>query len=147
MRLFPVIMCGGSGTRLWPASRPSRPKQFIPLAGNRSPFQEAVARVAPLAADGGRIVVIGGALHRRAILEQLLEIGVEAAVLLEPESRDSAAAMAAAAHWTLAQDPTAVNVFLASDHHVPDHAAFREAALKAAKAAETGRIEIGRAHV
>ncbi|MCH4269913.1 MAG: AGE family epimerase/isomerase [Brevundimonas sp.] len=140
MRLFPVIMCGGSGTRLWPASRLSRPKQFMPLAGNRSPFQETVTRVAPLVAENGRIVVIGGALHRRTILEQLLEIDVDAAVLLEPESRDSAAAMAAAAHWTLMQEPAAVNVFLASDHHVPDHAAFRAAVLKAVKAAEAGRI-------
>lgn len=97
-------------------------------------------RAAPLVAQGGRILVIGGATHRRAILEQLLETGVEAAVLLEPESRDSAAAMAAATYWTLAQEPNAVNVFLPSDHHVPDHVAFREAVFEAALAAEAGRI-------
>lgn len=85
-------------------------------------------------------MVIGGALHRRVILKQLSEIGVDAAVLLEPEGRDSAAAMAAATHWTLAQEAEAVNVFLASDHHVPDHAAFRQAVLKATEAAQIGRI-------
>ncbi|HBV13626.1 MAG TPA: mannose-1-phosphate guanylyltransferase, partial [Brevundimonas sp.] len=113
MRLYPVVMCGGAGTRLWPASRPSRPKQFIPLSGNRSLFQETVLRVAPLAEDGGQLVIIGGASHRSAILEQLHEIGVEAQVLLEPEARDSAAAMAAAAAWTAANDANGVNVFVA----------------------------------
>lgn len=97
--IFPVIMCGGSGTRLWPASRPSRPKQFIPLSGNRSLFQETVERVVDLAGSEGRLIVIGGAGHRQAICEQLKELGRDAIVLLEPEARESAAAMAAAAIW------------------------------------------------
>ena len=71
MALYPVIMCGGAGTRLWPASRPSRPKQFIPLAGNRSLFQETVVRVAPLAGDEGRLIVVGGVRHRDWIVDQL----------------------------------------------------------------------------
>ncbi|MAL57800.1 MAG: mannose-1-phosphate guanylyltransferase, partial [Brevundimonas sp.] len=87
-------MCGGSGTRLWPASRPSRPKQFIPLAGNRSLFQETAVRVAALADHGGELVVVGGEAHKQTILDQLEEIGVTAAVILEPEGRDSSAAMA-----------------------------------------------------
>ena len=95
--IYPVIMCGGSGTRLWPASRPSLPKQFIALAGNRSLFQETVARVAGLCQNGGELVVVGGLSHKRAILDQLDEIGVCAVILLEPEGRDSSAAMAAAA--------------------------------------------------
>ena len=76
MALYPVIMCGGAGTRLWPASRPSRPKQFIPLAGNRSLFQETVARVAPLGGDEGMLIVVGGLCavlwryHRRRLREQ-----------------------------------------------------------------------------
>lgn len=140
MRLYPVVMCGGAGTRLWPASRPSRPKQFIPLSGNRSLFQEAVLRVAPLAEDAGQLVIIGGVNHRSAILEQLHEIGVEAQVLLEPEARDSAAAMAAAAAWTAANDADGVNVFVASDHHIPDHKAFREAVRRAGKGAIENRI-------
>lgn len=140
MTLYPVIMCGGAGTRLWPASRPSRPKQFIPLSGNRSLFQEAVLRVAPLTADGGRLLVVGGVAHREAILNQLAEVGVSAQILLEPEARDSAAAMAVAAAWTIQRDPDGINIFVAADHHIPDHDAFCEAALQAAAAARDGLI-------
>jgi mannose-1-phosphate guanylyltransferase/mannose-6-phosphate isomerase len=140
MAFFPVIMCGGAGTRLWPASRPSRPKQFIPLSSNRSLFQEAVARVSPLAGDEGRLIVVGGLRHRRWIVDQLGELDVEAQVLLEPEARDSAAAMAAAAAWAARQDPEAVIAFVASDHHIPDHEAFRTAMNDAAGSAREGRI-------
>lgn len=139
LTLYPVIMCGGSGTRLWPASRPSRPKQFIPLSGNRSLFQDAVLRVAPLA-GGGRLIVVGGIVHRKAILEQLEQLGVTAQVLLEPEARDSAAAMGAAAAWTERLDPHGVNVFVASDHHIPDHEAFQSAVRRAGETALEGRI-------
>lgn len=140
MALYPVIMCGGAGTRLWPASRPSRPKQFIPLAGNRSLFQETVARVAPLAGDRGRLIVVGGLRHREWIVDQLGELEVEGQVLLEPEARDSAAAMAAAAAWAARHDPDAVIAFVASDHHIPDHEAFRKAVSEAAASAVDGRI-------
>lgn len=142
MALYPVIMCGGAGTRLWPASRPARPKQFIPLAGNRSLFQETVLRVAPLAADGGTTVIVAGVNHRPWILEQLAELDLleKVQVLLEPEAKDSAAAMAAAAVWTQRQDPEGVNIFVASDHHVPDVKAFRQAATDAAEGARRGRI-------
>lgn len=134
-------MCGGAGTRLWPASRPSRPKQFVPLAGNRSLFQSAVARAAPLVEQGGRLIVVGGVVHRAWIMDQLGELEVEAQVLLEPEARDSAAAMAAAALWAVRHDPDAVLVFIASDHHIPDHEAFRAAVTEAvAGATADGRI-------
>lgn len=126
---------------MWPSSRPSRPKQFIPLSGNRSLFQEATLRVAPLVAEtAGEIIVVGGMSHRQAILDQLAQIGVEARVLLEPSARDSAAAMAAAAAWTARRDPAGINVFVASDHHIPDAEGFRIAALRAADAASGGRI-------
>ncbi|CAN5208033.1 mannose-1-phosphate guanylyltransferase/mannose-6-phosphate isomerase [soil metagenome] len=140
MKIYPVIMCVCSCTRLWPASRPSRPKQFIPLAGNRSLFQDTVLRVSPLAEGGGRLIVVAGISHRPWIVEQLDEIGVEAHVLLEPEARDSAAAMAAAAAWTEREDPEGVNAFVASDHHIPDHAAFQEAVRAAAVSASDGRV-------
>lgn len=140
MSLFPVIMCGGSGTRLWPASRPSRPKQFIPLAGNRSLFQDTVARVAELAGDDGRLIIISGSAHRDTIADQLSEIGVDAQVLLEPEARDSAAAMAAAAAWVVRHDPQGVLAFVASDHYIPDDKAFREAISEASKGAREGQI-------
>lgn len=138
--LYPVIMCGGAGTRLWPASRPSRPKQFIPLAGNRSLFQDTVLRVAGLAEGGGALIVVGGVAHRGWIVDQLEEIGVQAQVLLEPEPRDSAAAMAAAAVWTARRDPAGINAFVASDHHIPDDEAFRAAVSIAAKEAAQDRI-------
>jgi mannose-1-phosphate guanylyltransferase/mannose-6-phosphate isomerase len=138
--IYPVIMCGGSGTRLWPASRPSLPKQFIPLAGNRSLFQETVSRVAALADKGGELIVVGGIAHKRAILEQLEEIGIAAVILLEPEGRDSSAAMAAAALWTARRTPDAVNLFVASDHHIPDAKAFRRSVKEAVPAAAQGRI-------
>lgn len=140
MALFPVIMCGGAGTRLWPASRPSRPKQFLSLVGARSPFQETVARVVPLVRGEGRLVVVGGLAHRDWIIDQLAELGVEAQILLEPEGRDSAPAMTAAAVWVSQQDPEGVVAFIASDHHIPDHLAFQTALLEAARATEAGRI-------
>lgn len=140
MAFYPVIMCGGAGTRLWPASRPSRPKQFIPLAGNRSLFQETAIRVAPLAGQGGSLIVVGGAGHRDWIVDQLAEVDIEAQVLLEPEARDSAAAMAAAAVWAQRHDSEAIIGFVASDHHIPDHEAFRNAVVRAAEGAGQGRI-------
>jgi len=140
MAFFPVIMCGGSGTRLWPASRPSRPKQFIALAGNRSLFQDTVERVAGLAAGGGRLIVVGGIAHGEVIADQLSEIGIEAQVLLEPQPRDSAAAMAAAAAWVRRHDPEGVICFVASDHYIPDATAFRRAVMEAAPEARNGRI-------
>jgi mannose-1-phosphate guanylyltransferase/mannose-6-phosphate isomerase len=140
MKIYPVIMCGGSGARLWPASRPSRPKQFIPLSGNRSLFQDTALRVAPLADGGGRLIVVAGVSHRQWVIEQLDEIGVEAHVLLEPEARDSAAAMAAAAAWTERADRAGVNAFVASDHHIPDEAAFQDAVRTAAESAAKGRV-------
>lgn len=140
MTLYPIIMCGGAGTRLWPASRPSRPKQFIALAGNRSLFQETVTRVAALAEGDGKVVVIAGISHQEAIETQLLEIAEEAQLLLEPEARDSAAAMAAAALWVQQRDPEGIIVFVASDHYVPDPGAFRTSVIRAAGAAANGRI-------
>ena len=135
MALYPVIMCGGAGARLWPASRPSRPKQFLALVGERSLFQETVARCAPLASGAGRLVVVAGVAHAGWIDRQLADLGVEATVLLEPEPRDSAPAMAAAAAWIAARDPQGVAAFVASDHFIPDHDAFRRAVREAAEAA------------
>jgi len=137
---YPVIMCGGSGTRLWPASRPSRPKQFIPLLGPLSSFQQTVLRLAGVE-NAAAPVIVAGRIHAAAIQEQLAALGVEATLLLEPEARDSAPAMAAAAAWVAAQDPAGVMVVCASDHHVPDAGAFRAAVnLAARSAADDGLI-------
>lgn len=139
MTIYPVIMCGGAGSRLWPASRPGRPKQFLPLVGDLSLFQSTVLRVAPLAADG-RVIVVAGAGHADAVAAQLAEIGAEATVLLEPEARDSGPAMAAAAAFIERLDPDGVAAIMASDHHIPDAEAFRDAVRTAAAEAANGRI-------
>jgi len=110
------------------------------LSGNRSLFQETALRVAPLAGDDGGLIVVAGICHRPWIVEQLEEIGLTAQVLLEPEARDSAAAMAAAAAWTHRRDPDGINAFVASDHHIPDHEAFRDAVRAAADGAAQGRV-------
>lgn len=139
MAIYPVILCGGAGTRLWPASRPARPKQFIDLISDLSLFQETVRRVAPLA-HGGRIVVVAGRDHRGYVEAQLSALGVEGDLILEPIGRDSAPAMAAAALWIEQIDPDGTAVFVASDHYIPDARAFREAVIAAVAAAESGRI-------
>lgn len=140
MAIFPVILCGGAGTRLWPASRPSRPKQFIDLVSDLSLFQETALRAAPLTETGGRLLVVSGQDHRRYVEDQLSALGIEATVLLEPEGRESAPAMAAAAALIAREAPNGVALFVASDHHIPAAAAFRRAVLEALPAAEAGRI-------
>ncbi|KQY84866.1 AGE family epimerase/isomerase [Brevundimonas sp. Root1423] len=140
MAIFPVILCGGAGTRLWPASRPARPKQFIDLASDLSLFQETALRTAPLTHGGGRLLVVSGQAHRGFVDDQLAALGLEATILLEPEGRESAPAMAAAAAWIARAAPDGVALFVASDHHIPDAEAFRAAVREALPTAEAGRI-------
>lgn len=134
MSIYPVIMCGGAGVRLWPESRPSRPKQFLPLVSERSLFQRTAERMAPLA-DDGRLLVVTGARHLAAAQEQLSGIGLSATFLVEPEARDSAPAAAAAAVWVAGRAPGGVAAIVASDHHIEDDDAFRAAIRTAATAA------------
>lgn len=138
--IYPVIMCGGSGTRLWPSSRADRPKQFLDLAGERSLFQDTVERVAPLAEGGGALIVVAGEAHRPWVETQLEALNREAVVLLEPEPRDSGPAMAAAAAYVARRDPEGVIAFVASDHHLPQGEAFRQAIRTAAGQARQGHI-------
>ncbi|MEW5685030.1 MAG: AGE family epimerase/isomerase [Pseudomonadota bacterium] len=137
--MHPVILCGGRGERLWPASRASRPKPFLALAGTLSGFQETVLRARPLAGDGG-LLVVGGEAHAGLIAEQLSQVGATATVLLEPAPRDTAAAVAAAAAFVAARQPDAVLVLLPADHHIPDGEAFRSAIDAALPAARDGAI-------
>ncbi|MBW8303952.1 MAG: AGE family epimerase/isomerase, partial [Brevundimonas sp.] len=140
MVICPVILCGGAGTRLWPASRPNRPKQFLDLVGELSLFQETAMRVAPLTGSGGRLVVVAGESHREAVVQQLAALSLDATVLLEPEGRDSAAAMAAAALWISRRTKDGVALFVASDHHIPDREAFRRSVMQGAPVAASGEI-------
>jgi mannose-1-phosphate guanylyltransferase/mannose-6-phosphate isomerase len=138
-RIIPLIMCGGAGTRLWPASREGRPKQFLRLFGARSTFQDTVLRVSDPSLFG-RPIVITNAAYRFMVLEQLNEIGLEADILLEPARRDSGPAIAAGAAFALTRDAEAVVLALAADHVVRDPAAFVEACRKALSVANAGRI-------
>ena len=138
-RIIPLIMCGGAGTRLWPASREVRPKQFLPLFGTRSTFQDTLLRVSD-ATLFERPVIITNVAYRFMVLEQLAEIGIEADVLLEPVRRDSGPAIAAGAVFAHARNADAVVLALAADHMVRDTAAFIAACRQGLVAAADGRI-------
>lgn len=131
--ILPVILCGGSGTRLWPASRESLPKQFSRLVSEtESTFQATAARVADHGAFG-RLSVLTQVEARFIVAEQLKEAGVPADILLEPERRDSAAAVAVAACHAARIDSKAIVLILAADHVIGDTAAFVAAGRAAAE--------------
>jgi mannose-1-phosphate guanylyltransferase/mannose-6-phosphate isomerase len=137
--IVPLIMCGGAGTRLWPASREGRPKQFLPLFGPHSTFQNTMQRVSDPTLFGRPIVITNGN-YRFLVAEQLSEIGVQADILLEPARRDSGPAIAAGAAFARARGGDPVVVALASDHVVNDPAGFAAVCRQARDAAEAGRI-------
>jgi mannose-1-phosphate guanylyltransferase/mannose-6-phosphate isomerase len=124
---------------LWPASREVRPKQFLPLFGARSTFQDTVLRVSD-AALFERPIVITNAAYRFMVLEQLAEIGLEADILLEPVRRDSGPAIAAGAVFAETRDSNAIVLALAADHVVQDTAAFIAACRQGLVAASSGHI-------
>src|ERR1700752_4441007 len=136
-KIIPLIMCGGAGTRLWPASREVRPKQFLPLFGARSTFQDTLVRVSDESLFE-RAIVITNAAYRFMVLEQLAQIGIRADVLLEPARRDSGPAIAAGAAFALERDKDAVVLALAADHVVRDTPAFLDACRQGLVAAEEG---------
>src|SRR5664280_2006160 len=138
-RIIPLIMCGGAGTRLWPASREVHPKQFLPLFGARSTFQNTLLRVSD-AALFERPIVITNKAYRFMVLEQLAEIGLDADVLLEPMRRDSGPAIAAGAAFAQIRDGEAVVLALAADHVVRDTSAFVAACRQGLVAADAGNI-------
>jgi len=132
-------MCGGAGTRLWPASREGRPKQFLQLFGPHSTFQETIRRVSDPALFGRPIVVTNNQ-YRFLVAEQLAAIGVEADIMLEPMRRDSGPAIAAGAVFAVRRGGDPVIVALAADHVVADAAAFANTCSLAADAAAADRI-------
>ncbi|GJE79535.1 mannose-1-phosphate guanylyltransferase/mannose-6-phosphate isomerase [Methylorubrum thiocyanatum] len=138
--ILPVILCGGSGTRLWPASRESMPKQFTPLVDpTTSTFQATIRRVADPAVFA-RPTVIASAESRFIVAEQLAQTGIAADILLEPERRDSAAAVAVAALHGARRGPETVVLVMAADHVIEDASAFARAAREAALGARLGQI-------
>ena len=145
-QVWPVVMAGGSGTRLWPLSRSGFPKQFLVLSGNTSLFQQAVSRLNGLAdshIDVAAPVVVGNEEHRFLVLDQLREIKSEpSAVLLEPMGRNTAPAVTLAALQALESGHDPVLVVTPADQTVTDGAAFTASLRRAVKAAAEGAITI-----
>ncbi|HEX3502176.1 MAG TPA: mannose-1-phosphate guanylyltransferase/mannose-6-phosphate isomerase [Xanthobacteraceae bacterium] len=137
--IVPLIMCGGAGTRLWPASREGRPKQFLSLFGSESTFQDTIRRVSDPTLFGKPIVITNNQ-YRFLVAEQLAAIGVEADILLEPLRRDSGPAIAAGAAFAAKRDGDPLIVALAADHVVTDAAAFAKVCGLAASAAAADRV-------
>jgi len=141
-QIIPVILSGGSGTRLFPISRELWPKQLLTLTSNRSLIQETADRVR----DFGPPIIISNQEHRFAIAQQMREIGIlPLAHLLEPAARNTAAAIAAVAHWAHAHAPGAMLLVLPSDHAIAETSAFL-AAIDCARSAlqsETGLATFG----
>lgn len=143
MKIYPVIMCGGSGTRLWPVSTSRNPKQFVNLVSDTSLFRQTIVRLAPgeddldLAAP----IVISNARYLDLIHAQLAADAIEPlAILLEPCARNTAAVAALAAEFVGRIDPKGLVLLLPSDHFIGNAGAFRQAIAEAAAIAEAGHI-------
>ena len=132
--ITPVILCGGSGTRLWPLSRKSFPKQFVPLVGDKSLLQLTLERVAGL---GPRVLAVAAEEHRFLVADSMRLAGVHGTEILEPMARNTAAAMALAA---LHVAPEEFLLFCPADHHIPDAVAFARTMKEGLTAAANGML-------
>ncbi|KXG85242.1 mannose-1-phosphate guanylyltransferase [Agrobacterium bohemicum] len=140
-KIIPVLLAGGAGSRLWPVSRDQLPKQFQPLVGNLSTYQQTLQRVNDEALYGEPLVITNEDFRFFA-RRQAEEIDLTATVVLEPARRDSAAAMAAAAVLAERREPGSLVLALAADHVVLDNDKFSEAVKLGASAAEQGNIVV-----
>ena len=138
-KILPVILCGGAGTRLWPRSREGFPKQFLPLLGSTSTFEETLRRVGDKAIFDNPMIVTSEAF-RFIVSDQMHRNGVEGRIVLEPMRRDSGPAIAAAAEMAHAVHPETVLLILAADHAVKEADLFVSTVLDGLKAAEMGAI-------
>ena len=137
--ITPVILCGGSGTRLWPLSRKSYPKQFVPMIGDGSLFQQSARRFS--GPEFAAPVVVTNSDFRFIVTQQLGDVGIDPGpVLIEPEGRNTAPALLAAAMVVAQNDPEAMILAAPSDHYIKDADAFRASVLAGRTAAEAGRI-------
>jgi mannose-1-phosphate guanylyltransferase/mannose-6-phosphate isomerase len=140
MKIYPVILSGGAGTRLWPLSRAALPKQLLPLVTDKTMLQDTALRLAGRAGMMAPLIVCGNE-HRFLVAEQMREIGVQPlGILLEPVGRNTAPAVAAAAHYLKAVDPQAVMLVLPADHVIKDVDAFYAAIERAAAQVEGGAL-------
>ena len=134
MNLQPVILSGGSGTRLWPASRESHPKQLLSLFGRHSMLQETLLRVPEAAAAP---ILVGNEEYRFMVAEQIRQLGIDAELLLEPVGRNTAPALTLAALLASGKgDP--ILLVMPADHSIADRKSFREAVTAALVAAQDG---------
>ncbi|MDA8165667.1 MAG: mannose-1-phosphate guanylyltransferase/mannose-6-phosphate isomerase, partial [Desulfobacteraceae bacterium] len=137
--IIPVVLAGGSGTRLWPLSRELYPKQFLSLHGEKTLLQETLARVRGMEGCGKPLVICNND-HRFLVAEQLREIDAEAAILIEPVGRNTAPAVTVAALEGMAQEDDPVLLVLPADHVIEDEGAFREAVRFGISFAVDGRL-------
>lgn len=137
--LIPVLLCGGVGSRLWPVSRETHPKQFQPLAGELSMLQETLQRTSGL--EESAPIVVCNEDHRFMVAQQLHQVGLRArALILEPQGRNTAPAVALAALHAQANNPGALLLVLPADHVIRDSGAFAEAVGRAVPLAGQGRL-------
>jgi len=143
MKIHPVLLCGGSGTRLWPLSRKSYPKQFTRLVGDQTLFQAAASRLSGTqgVVEFAAPVIVTDSDFRFIVTEQLQEIGIDpGAILIEPEGRNTAPAVLASALYLHAADPEAVLLVAPSDHVMPDADAFRTSVAAGVPTLGEGRL-------
>ncbi|CAH1669058.1 MAG: mannose-1-phosphate guanylyltransferase/mannose-6-phosphate isomerase [Chelatococcus sp.] len=139
-RIMPVLLSGGTGTRLWPLSREAYPKQLLPLASDKTMLQETARRVEDRSTFMAP-VVIANAEHRFVIAEQLRGLGIEdATIVLEPVGRNTAPAAATAALIAVNEDPDAIILLMPADHVVSDPKAFLNAVETGVAAADAGKL-------
>lgn len=137
--IYPVILSGGAGTRLWPLSRELYPKQLLPLVSENSLLQDTARRAT--GAEFAAPLIVCNDEHRFIIAEQLRQMAIKPrAIVLEPAARNTAPAVATAAILLLRDDPDALMLVLPSDHTIGDEAAFARAVAAAAAAARSGRL-------
>jgi len=140
MKIYPVILSGGAGTRLWPLSRAVMPKQLLPLVTDKTMLQETALRVRGWPGVMAPLVVCGNE-HRFLVAEQLRDVGITPhAIMLEPAGRNTAPAVAAAAQFLKAQDPDAVMLVLPADHVIEKNEAFRLAVERAFRLVQDGSL-------
>ena len=138
--LYPVILSGGAGSRLWPMSREALPKQLLPLVSDRTMLQETVLRLSNIPKIAPPLLVCNNE-HRFLAAEQLMQIGVKPlALMLEPLARNTAPAIAAAAKFLYDTDPDAMMLVLPADHLIENLAAFSEAIEHARQTAAQGLL-------